>query len=90
MDGGGGGGGGGRYGGSRQSVNVLPDCELWFCCDDVFLLPKPLLLDRLSGDVSVVCSGEASSGALRAIRACRGNSRARGRVVITWPKPSVG
>jgi len=55
---------------------VLPLRELWFCCE-VFLLPKPELLDLLSGEVSR--SGEAaSSGAERACLACRGGSRALG------------
>lgn len=57
----GGGGGGGRYGGSRHSP-VLP-----VCCE-VFLEPKPLELDLLSGDVSF------SSGALLAYLTCRGGS----------------
>lgn len=50
-----GGVGGGRYGGKlRQSLLCwLPaECELWFGCVDVFLLPKPLELLRLAGEIS--------------------------------------
>jgi len=56
---------------------VLPLLELWFCCE-VFLLPKPELLDLLSGEVSR--SGEAaSSGADLACLACLGGNLALGR-----------
>lgn len=52
--------GGGLYGGSvRQSLFTwwLPaECELWFGCVDVFLLPKPLELLRLAGEISTPAS----------------------------------
>jgi len=71
--GGGGRYGGGRYGGVRHSA-IDPDRDDWLWADDVFLLPKPLELERDSGDASSKSRSE-SSGALRACLACLGGRR---------------
>lgn len=65
------------YGGTVVRGYQSSSAAAAVCCSrlDVFFEPKPLELDRLSGDRSLVvvaaAAADASSGALRAYRMCR-------------------